>query len=141
MPTNKGYQLPDKILKQLGEFDRIVTNYDPNLYLNGRVLAHCMKKDDEPTIEQFKMHQEGLLVVNTRPESLQFQDLLECAHSVLFLKGRVRFMDMQYNTIIPSNAPYGTAIFSFKESETLILQKANLMGKVVMLNSAIPEFA
>ena len=141
MQTNKGYQLPAKILNELGNFDHIITRYSPGINLEGRTLVHCLAKEDEPIIEHFKVHQEGLLVVNTRPESIQFQDLLESAQSVLFLKGRVRFMDMKYNTIIQSNAPYGTAIFSFNELDTLILCKANLTGKVLMLNSAIQEFA
>ena len=141
MQTNKGYQLPAKILKELGHFDQKITRFNLGINLKGRALVHCLRKEDEPLIDHFKLHKIGLLVVNTRPESLQFQDLLESAQSVLFLKGRVRFMDMKYNTIIPSNAPYGTAIFSFSELDTLILCKANLMGKVVMLNSAIPEFA
>lgn len=140
MQTNIGYQLPARILKELGHFDHIITKYSPGINLEGRLLVHCLAKEDEPIIEKFKEHQEGLLVVNTRPESLQFQDLLESAQSVLFLKGRVRFMDMKYNAIIQSNAPYGTAIFSFSEMDTFILCKANLTGKVVMLNSAIPEF-
>jgi hypothetical protein len=141
MQTNKGYQLPAKILNELGHFDSIITRYYPGINFDGRTLVHCLAKEDEPIIEKFKEHQEGLLVVNTRPESIQFQDLLESAQSVLFLKGRVRFMDMKYNTIIQSNAPYGTAIFSFNELDTLILYRANLTGKVLMLNSTIQEFA
>ena len=141
MQTNKGYQLPAKILNELGHFDSIITRYCLGINFEGRTLVHCLAKEDEPIIEKFKEHQEGLLVVNTRPESIQFQDLLESAQSVLFLKGRVRFMDMKYNTIIQSNAPYGTAIFSFSELDTIILYRAKLTGKVLMLNSTIQEFA
>jgi len=141
MQTNKGYQLPDKILNELGSFESIITRYYPGITFAGRALAHCLTKVDEPIIEMFKEHQSGLLVVNTRVETIQFQNLLESAHSVLFLKGRVRFRDMKYNAIIQSNAPFGTALFSFSEEDTNILEEANLIGKVLKLNARIPEFA
>jgi hypothetical protein len=141
MQTNKGYQLPDKILNELGSFESIITRYYPGITFTGRALAHCLTKVDEPIIEMFKEHQSGLLVVNTRVETIQFQNLLESAHSVLFLKGRVRFRDMKYNAIIPSNAPYGTAIFSFSQSDTFVLYNSGLNGKVICLKQPdIAEF-
>lgn len=138
---NHGYKLPEKIVNELGHFDNIVTNYNPSTFFNGRVLVHCMRKVDQELADLMIEHKSGLLVVNCRTETLQFQKLLGTADSVMLMKGRLRFKDAKYNAIIPSNAPYGTAIFSFSELDTLILRKANLMGKVVMLNSAIPEFA
>ncbi len=141
MQINKGYQLPDKILNELGSFDNIITRYSPGLKLEGRTLAHCLTKDDEPIIDMYNENQSGLLVVNTRVETIQFQNLLDSAHSVLLLKGRVRYRDMKYDAIIPSNAPFGTAIFSFSEADTKVLEESNLLGKLLVLNAKIPEFA
>ncbi len=141
MQINKGYRLPEKILNELGAFDNIITRYYPGLKLVGRTLAHCLTKEDEPIIEMYSENQSGLLVVNTRVETIQFQNLLDSAHSVLLLKGRVRFRDMKYDAIIPSNAPYGTALFSFCEAETKVLEESNLAGKLLKLNARIPEFA
>ena len=138
---NCGYKLPDKIVNELGHFDNIVTNHNPSNSFNGRVLVHCMRKADHELADLITEHKSGLLVVNCRTETIQFQKLLETAHSVMLLKGRLRFKDAKYNEIIPSNAPYGTAIFSFCEEDTLILKDANLKGQVLILKAIIQDFA
>lgn len=139
--NNRGYKLPEKLINNLGDFDQVITRYNADLLMDGRVLAHCMRKEDEMLIDLMTQHQSGLLCVYCKPETIQFQNLLESAHSVLLLKGRVRFEDVKYNSIIPSNAPYGTAIFSFTKSDTLILQKSGLNGKVICLKQPnIAEF-
>jgi hypothetical protein len=141
MQLNKGYQLPQKILNELGHFDSIITRYNPDFLLDGRVLAHCMRKEDEELVKLMNEHRLGLLVVYCRPETIQFQRLLETAHSVLLLKGRIRFEDVKYNAIIPSNAPHGTAIFSFTNGDTDVLQSSGLNGKVIYLKQPdIAEF-
>ena len=129
--NNRGYKLPEKLINNLGDFDQVITRYNADLQLEGRVLAHCMRKEDEMLIELMTEHQSGLLCVYCKPETIQFQNLLESAHSVLLLKGRIRFEDVKYNSIIPSNAPYGTAIFSFTKSDTFVLQSSGLAGKVI----------
>ncbi len=131
--NNRGYKLPEKLIQNLGDFDQVITRYDSDISLVGRVLSHCMRKEDEALIDLMIKHQFGLLCVYCKPETIQFQNLLESAHSVLLLKGRVRFEDVRYKTIIPSNAPYGTAIFSFSKHETAVLQKSGLKGKVIHL--------
>jgi len=130
---NKGYKLPRKIINALGPFDNIITWYDPETAIDGRVLVHCMLKADEALIDLMTEHKSGLLCVYCKPETILFQNLLKSAHSVLFLKGRVRFEDVKYNTIIHSNAPLGTAIFSFSAFDTRSLENSNLQGKVVRL--------
>lgn len=138
---NHGYKLPEKIIDKLGHFDRIITKYNSGHPMKGRVLAHSMSKEDEMLNSLMTEHQSGLLVVYCRPETIQFQNLLEAAHSVLLLKGRIRFEDVKYKEIIPSNAPYGTAIFSFSKYETVVLLKSGLKGKVIHLkHPEISEF-
>jgi hypothetical protein len=137
--NNRGYKLPEKLINNLGNFDQIITRYQADFHLEGRVLAHCMRKEDEALIDLMTEHQSGLLVVYCRPETIQFQRLLESADSVILLKGRIRFEDVKYNAIIPSNAPYGTAIFSFSPYETFILLNSGLNGKVISLKQ--PETA
>ena len=138
---NCGYKLPDKIVNELGHFDSIITRYNANLLLEGRVLSHCMRKEDEDLVGLMAQHQSGLLCVYCKPETIQFQNLLESAHSVLLMKGRIRFEDVKYNSIIPSNAPYGTAIFSFSQSDTFVLYNSGLNGKVICLKQPdIAEF-
>jgi hypothetical protein len=140
--NNRGYKLPEKLINNLGDFDQIITRYQADFLLEGRVLAHCMRKEDEELVNLMNEHQSGLLVVYCRPETIQFQRLLETAHSVLLLKGRIRFEDVKYNAIIQSNAPYGTAIFSFSKSDTVVLQSSGLNGKVVYLKQpVIAEFS
>jgi hypothetical protein len=131
--NNRGYKLPEKLISTLGNFDQVITRYNSDLILEGRVLAHCMRKEDEMLIDLMTEHKSGLLVVYCKPETIQFQNLLESAHSVLLMKGRIRFEDVKYNSIIPSNAPYVTAIFSFTKSETFVLQCSGLNGKVIHL--------
>jgi hypothetical protein len=139
--NNRGYKLPEKLINNLGDFDQIITRYNSDLILDGRVLLHCMRKEDEMLIDLMTEHQSGLLCVYCKPETIQFQNLLESAHSVLLLKGRVRFEDVKYNAIMPSNAPYGTAIFSFTKYETFVLQSSGLNGKVIHLKQPdISEF-
>lgn len=140
--NNRGYKLPEKLINNLGDFDQVITRYNADLLMDGRVLAHCMRKEDEALIDLMTEHQSGLLCVYCKPETIQFQNLLESAHSVLLLKGRIRFEDVKYNSIIPSNAPYGTAIFSFTKNDTLVLQKSGLNGKVICLKQPdIAEFS
>lgn len=134
-----GFKFPEKLINNLGDFDQVITRYQADFLLEGRVLAHCMRKEDEELVSLMNEHQSGLLVVYCRPETIIFQRLLETAHSVLLLKGRIRFEDVKYNAIIPSNAPFGTAIFSFTHSDTFMLQKSGLIGKVVYLKQ--PEIA
>ena len=139
--NNRGYKLPEKLISTLGDFDQVITRYQADFLLEGRILAHCMRKEDEKLVELMTQHQSGLLVVYCRPETIQFQRLLETAHSVLLLKGRIRFEDVKYNAIIQSNAPYGSAIFAFTHSDTFVLQKSGLIGKVVYLKQPeITEF-
>ena len=139
--NNRGYKLPEKMVNNLGHFDQIITRYNANLILDGRVLLHCMRKEDEMLIDLMTQHQSGLLCVYCKPETIQFQNLLESAHSVLLMKGRIRFEDVKYNSIIPSNAPYGTAIFSFSQSDTFVLYNSGLNGKVICLKQPdIAEF-
>jgi len=139
--NNRGYKLPEKLINNLGYFDQIITRYNADLILDGRVLLHCMRKEDEMLIDLMTEHKSGLLVVYCRPETIQFQRLLETAHSVLLLKGRIRFEDVKYSAIIPSNAPYGTAIFSFSQSDTFVLYNSGLNGKVICLKQPdIAEF-
>jgi hypothetical protein len=139
--NNRGYKLPEKLINNLGHFDQIITRYQTDFLLEGRVLAHCMRKEDEELVNLMNEHQSGLLVVYCRPETIQFQRLLETAHSVLLLKGRIRFEDVKYNAIIPSNAPFGTAIFSFTQSDTFVLYKSGLIGKVIYLKQPdVAEF-
>jgi hypothetical protein len=140
--NNKGFKLPEKLIKNLGDFDQIITRYQADFLLEGRVLAHCMRKEDEALLDLMIEHQSGLLVVYCRPETIQFQRLLESADSVILLKGRVRFEDVKYNATMPSNAPYGTAIFSFSQSDTFVLYNSGLNGKVIYLKATgIPEFS
>ena len=131
--NNRGYKLPEKLINNLGDFDQIITRYQADFLLEGRVLAHCMRKEDEELVNLMNEHQSGLLVVYCRPETIQFQRLLETAHSVLLLRGRIRFEDVKYSAIIPSNAPLGTAIFSFTRRDTVVLQSSGLAGKVICL--------
>ena len=139
--NDRGYKLPEKLINNLGDFDQVITRYNVDLILDGRVLLHCMRKEDEMLIDLMTEHKSGLLCVYCKPETIQFQNLLESAHSVLLLKGRIRFEDVKYNAIIPSNAPYGTAIFSFTKSDTFVLQKSGLNGKVICLKQPdISEF-
>lgn len=140
--NNRGYKLPEKLVNNLGHFDQIITRYQADFLLEGRVLAHCMRKEDEELVNLMNEHQSGLLCVYCRPETIQFQRLLETAHSVLLLKGRIRFEDVKYSAIIPSNAPYGTAIFSFTQSDTFVLFNSGLNGKVVYLKQPyVVEFS
>ncbi len=140
--NNRGYKLPEKLINNLGDFDQIITRYQADFLLEGRVLAHCMRKEDEELVNLMNEHQSGLLVVYCRPETIQFQRLLETAHSVLLLKGRIRFEDVKYNAIIQSNAPFGTAIFSFNKSDSDVLQSSGLAGKVICLKQPdIAEFS
>jgi hypothetical protein len=139
MQTNKGYKLPENIINELGNFDQVITSYNPEIVFIGRVLAHCMKKEDEAIIELMYNHKSGLLCVYSRAETIQFQRLLETAHSVLLIKGRVRFKDVKYDLVIASNAPHGTAIFSFTNSDTVALQRSGLNGKVIYLRQ--PDIA
>lgn len=139
--NNRGYKLPEKLINNLGDFDQVITRYNADLILDGRVLLHCMRKEDEALIDLMTEHQSGLLCVYCKPETIQFQNLLESADSVLLLKGRIRFEDVKYNSIIPSNAPYGTAIFSFTRRDTVVLQSSGLNGKVIYLKQPdIAEF-
>ena len=141
MINNRGYKLPEKLINNLGDFNQVITRYNADLLMDGRVLAHCMRKEDEMLIDLMTEHKSGLLCVYCKPETIQFQNLLESAHSVLLLKGRIRFEDVKYNAIIPSNAPYGTAIFSFTHSDTFVLYNSGLAGKVICLKKPdIAEF-
>jgi hypothetical protein len=140
--NNRGYKLPEKMVNNLGHFDQIITRYQADFLLEGRVLAHCMRKEDEELVNLMNEHQSGLLCVYCRPETIQFQRLLETAHSVLLLKGRIRFEDVKYSAIIQSNAPLGTAIFSFTRRDTVVLQSSGLSGKVICLKQPdIAEFS
>ena len=61
--NNKGFKLPEKLIKNLGDFDQIITRYQADFLLEGRVLAHCMRKEDEALLDLMIEHQSGLLVV------------------------------------------------------------------------------
>jgi len=120
-------------MNSLGNFDAVITEFNPDQFWQGRVMVHCLNKKDIPLIPKMIDHKNGLIIVYNQSESKPFQLLLSNASSMFVVNGRLRFVNEKTGMMAQDNAPGGNVIFSFSEKDSLALKKSGLKGVFVPL--------
>jgi hypothetical protein len=150
--TNR-WLTPDWIVDALGEFDLdpcgapnhtlaaetyLLENGQDGLVLpwHGRVwLNPPYGKEMPPFIEKMAQHQNGIAFIFARTETRMFHKYVwPVAHGLLFLRGRVRFMDANKSVQADANAP--SVLIAYSADDAKILAASSIPGKYVSLNPA-----
>lgn len=148
--TNR-WLTPNWIVESLGEFDLdpcgapnhtlaaetyLLENGQDGLLLpwNGRVwLNPPYGKEMPPFIEKMAHHRNGIAFIFARTETKMFhQYVWPVATGMLFLRGRVRFMDANKSVQADANAP--SVLIAYSERDAEILANSSVPGKYVHLN-------
>lgn len=147
--TNR-WLTPNWIVESLGIFDLdpcgapnhflarqtyLLENNQNGLILpwNGRVwLNPPYGNEMRPFLKKMSEHQNGIAFIFARTETNNFFDYVwNSAHSILFLKGRVKFMNENFVAPAYANAP--SVLVSYSEFDTIALQNSGIPGKLIFL--------
>ena len=155
---------PKHILEALGKFDldpctpkkmpwstakTMLTEKDDGLKANwkkSRVFLNPPYSEVSLWTERMANHGKGIALVAARVDTIWFHEyVFKKAHSILFLKGRLRFCDIKgkpstvlnkKGKMIPCSAGFPSVLISYSVKDTAVLKKANktLEGKLVVLD-------
>lgn len=148
----KTWLTPKHIIDALGHFDtdpccppnmpwrtadRMLTKEDDGTTAPwvGRVwLNPPYGREARPFLERMARHEGGgCVLVFSRTDNSQWQDLIfPFAHSVMFLRGRVRFCKVDGKEC-GSGMPTGSALIAYSPADTDALAKSGLRGTLVRL--------
>ncbi len=142
---------PPNLLKKLGDFD-----LDPCAPINrpwdiakkhyteesnglikpwfGRVF--CNPPYDARNLKAFInkciQHKNAIALVFARVDTVYFQDVIfQKAHSILFIKGRLKFYNIDGTEGGTAGAP--SCLISFNEENTVVLKNCGIEGKLILL--------
>lgn len=83
-------------------------------------------------MEKLKKHQNGIALFFARTETKGFFDhVWNDAHSILFLKRRVKFVKADLSGGGPSTAP--SVLIAYGQNNTEALEKSGIEGKLIRL--------
>jgi hypothetical protein len=148
--TNEWYT-PIEIINSLGEFDLdpacpnnlnwktaenfySLSNGQDGLSLpwNGRIWLNPPYSNWGAFLKKLKDHNNGVALIFARTETKAFFDhVWNGADSILFLKGRVKFIKSDLSGSGSSTAP--SVLIAYGENNTQALEKCGIEGKLVYL--------
>jgi hypothetical protein len=141
---------PPELVKKLGEFDldpctpinppftHAKTNY--NIKDNGlekkwfgRVyLNPPYGKGMDVWLEKLKIHKNGIALIFARTETkCFFKHIWDDADAVLFVKGRIKFLDINGKQKGTPGAP--SVFIAYGEDNAILLKKSKIEGKFIKL--------
>jgi hypothetical protein len=83
-------------------------------------------------LKKLKEHGNGIALIFAKTETKAFFDYIwEDAHSILFIKKRLRFIKHDLSSAGASTAP--SVLISYGENNTEFIRKSNISGKLVTL--------
>lgn len=149
--TTDVWLTPPSIIQALGKFDLdpccpnnlkwktaekfySLENNEDGLSLpwEGRVWLNPPYSNWVPFLEKLKYHNNGIALIFARTETAGFFDhVWDAAHSILFLRRRIKFIRSDGITTGSSTAP--SVLIAYGKDNTLALEKAGLEGKLILL--------
>jgi len=148
--TTVEWLTPPEMVKSLGEFD-----LDPCTPLNppfvhakvdfnikddglskewfGRIYMNPpYGKGMEKWIERLKIHVNGIALIFARTETkCFFNHIWDDADAVLFVKGRIKFYNLEGNQMGTPGAP--SIFIAYGKNNALALEKSGIAGRFIML--------
>jgi len=148
--TTVEWLTPPEMVKSLGEFD-----LDPCTPLNppfvhakvdfnikddglskewfGRIYMNPpYGKGMEKWIERLKIHGNGIALIFARTETkCFFNHIWDDADAVLFVKGRIKFYNLEGNQMGTPGAP--SIFIAYGKNNALALEKSGIAGRFIML--------
>lgn len=89
-------------------------------------------KEMPPFLERMAKHGSGIAFIFARTETKAFFDFVwNKATAVLFLKGRVKFLNADYTVTGAANAP--SVLIAYSEDDAEILKKSGIEGHFIYL--------
>ena len=99
----------------------------------GRVWANFPYSNWVPFTEKLKNHGNGISLMFARTETKGWHShIWNDADSILFLKGRVKFIKSDFKTTGSSTAP--SVLIAYGKNNTEALKNCGLAGKLIHLN-------
>lgn len=141
---------PERIVSALGSFDldpsagpmghamRNISLPEDGLSVNwdGRVWLNPPYSNVHEWLAKFIAHNNGIALVNTRPETQWFQKLAAGASACLWLKGRIKF-NMPDG---PAKHPtVGSVLVAYGKANASALMKSGLPGVVMEIRKIISD--
>jgi len=114
---------PKSIWKSLGKFDLdpCASHYQDELIGTTNLF-----------IDKLATHNNGIAFIFARTDTKLWQDIIfKKAHSILFIKGRIRFIKINGTQGDRAGAP--SALIAFGESNTDILKTCGIKGKLFIV--------
>ena len=144
-PYSDEWYTPQTLVRSLGKFDldpcagpcnHAVENIrrpDCGLSIKwkGRVWLNPPYLEISPWLERMIDHNNGILIVNARPETNWFQNTARYATSLFFPKGRIKFERPGGGS---KNPPVGSCLMSFGTRNATALIRSELPGLFVWQN-------
>jgi len=94
-------------------------------------------REAEPFLRRLAEHDEGTALVFARTETRVFHELVwEKATAILFLKGRLSFLDAS-GTVASANAGAPSCLIAYGEDDATALKESGLPGHLVTLRQAV----
>lgn len=152
--NNPTWLTPPEIIQSLGQFDldpcspvdrpwdtasNHLTIHDDGLLSpwSGRVWMNPpYGRELGRWLEKLSMHQNGTALIFARTETEAFQRyVFSTASSILFMKGRVRFYDINGNQGMNANAP--SVLIGYDEYNSEMIEQSGLSGHHLSLHGEV----
>ena len=100
----------------------------------GRVFLNPPYSNWVPFLSKLKEHNDGIALIFARTETKGFFDhVWNDAHSILFIKRRVKFIKADQTTTGSSTAP--SVLIAYGEYNTEKIRQSDIEGKLILLNN------
>jgi hypothetical protein len=149
--TTDVWLTPPEIIQQLGQFDLdpccpnnlpwktankfySLENGEDGLSLpwEGRIWLNPPYSDWAPWLKKLKEHGNGIALIFAKTETKAFFDhIWEDAHSIFFIKKRLRFIKHDFSAAGASTAP--SVLIAYGQQNTDSFKTLNIQGKLIVL--------
>lgn len=151
-PSDDKWVVPKEMLDRLGKFDQDVyapfnrpwdsaeehlTIIDDGLNTTWRGRIFCHPPDGilmYSWLEKCAQHRNAVALINSKTDAKFFQDIiLEHAHAILFIKGRVKFH--YTNGKRADSCPLPSVLVAFDDANAKLLKESGINGKLILLKT------
>ena len=148
--TTVDWLTPPDLVKKLSEFDLdpctpvsppfVHAKHNFNINDNGLSMSWFGRVYMNPPygnamekwMEKLKLHGNGIALIFARTETkCFFNHIWDDAHAVLFVKGRIKFYNLQGKQVGTPGAP--SIFIAYGTENALVLQNAGIEGKFIQL--------
>lgn len=151
--TTSVWLTPPELVKKLGHFDLdpcspnnlpwkladkfySLENGEDGLSLpwNGRIWLNAPYDNWAKFLDKLSKHNNGIALIFARTDTKAFNDFIwNKADSILFVKGRLKFLRSDFKTAAGATAP--SVLIAYGKNNTEALQNSGIEGKLIKLKS------